>query len=329
MSNETSGAPGAPPANFKLIGLMVCFVLNSSLLIFTTIKLLRKVKENENQPKGQNRKVIFFFISLALLCRCLYEAYKISCSLKAVQPPKNFNILLLLDNLPTVFLLTLASSFSVYWHRRYSSFEGYEIGRKKANKYKTFVVFFNILFYLVFLLELTTVLHCDQFEIANTRMTLVYGSFAFDLLLVTLALYITGKKLFNRTTRFITYTGRSIKSAKGFQCNFYLLLICCLIKCAQQSIFFYSQLEHKMPFYLSNDFVYYNLFVLLFYIGGETGVFLCLIILLDARATKCEGLLDQEETSAKIAVSSNSEVSIYCSGSLNNSTRIGTPSTHL
>ena len=280
-------------------GFIIGFVPNLALLSYTTVKLIQSLKRSENVEKyGQNRTVVFSLIFIALLSRCIFEADQIYFHfLRNRQSEKLNTAFFQLDNLPTLLIITLASFFSNYWHKHYTRFEGENA--KESSFYPYFLTGMNIILYLSFL----ALAVCSFINPSNRYFAAaIFGAFCLGLVIIAVILGITGKRLYKRATTFVSYTGRNIKSSKGFQRSYSSLLLCCSIKIIQQGIALYAQIDNQSSFAFEGIvkaggvwyYLYEFAFIFVFFTIGETCFFLFLIILLDINATKCEELLNKK-----------------------------------
>ncbi len=279
-------------------GFIVGFVPNFALLTYTTVKLIQSLKRSENEAKyGQNRTVVFSLIFIALLSRCVFEADQIYAHfLTSHQSDLTKNIFAQLDNLPILLIITLASFFSNYWHKHYIKFEGE--GATEGKFYPYFLTGINVALYAAFItLAVLFVISPSKHLQAG-----IFGAFALGLIIMAIVLRITGKRLYQRATTFVSYTGRNIKSSKGFQRSYSTLLFCCSIKIVQHCLALFCMLNNSSNFAFekivnagSTAYYLYEIgFIFVFYTIGETLFFLFLIILLDINATKCEELLNKK-----------------------------------
>jgi len=280
-------------------GFIVGFVPNFALLTYTAVKLIQSLKRSENVEKyGQNRTVVFSLIFIALLSRCIFEADQIYFHfLRNHQDPKISSAFFQLDNLPTLLIITLASFFSNYWHKHYTRFEGE--GAKASKFYPYFLTAMNIVLYVTFI---TLAVLAYIYSTNKYFPAAIFGVFCLGLVIIAVILGITGKRLYKRATTFVSYTGRNIKSSKGFQRSYTSLLLCCSIKIIQQAIALSAQIDFESNFVFEfiakagNGwyYLYEFAFIFVFFTIGETCFFLFLIILLDINATKCEELLNKK-----------------------------------
>ena len=276
-------------------------VPNFIILVYTGFKLIQLGQKsgpaNNDKLYGTHRRIVFSLIFFGLLSRTFFELDQLLLLFGAIKQTIGWDCIAdILDNLPTVLFISLASFFSNAWHKHYSSFENNETSSLKHKMYAVFLLVVNIVMYAV-----NIGLVIGYWENFNLRLlSYFHASFLVTLIIITFALAITGKILHDQTLNFVNYTGRKIKSAVNFKKIYYLLIACCVLKCLDSGISLYlanfakdGQLNEKVHFYLG------MISVIAFDAFAEPVFFLCLISLLNISASKCETFLNEVEVAEK------------------------------
>ena len=302
-------------------GYLIPLVVNSILLVYTTMKLILLIKRSNllkiDQMYGSSRVKIFFLIAGALTSRvicestAIYEYYTQKNGDDQVESEFNIVFFLFVDNAPLLCFISIASLFVTSWHNHYMSLErdnSFQHKRTKT-KYERFLQAFNALIYISFcvLLGLYTVFGTAQ------ELIIMAAMFFVGLITVTILLIKIGRELFTTIIALLNSTGQIIKSSVGFKVIFRLLVFCCFIKSLQQLIIMYSRLNSQNDVISILNFLnigmrdynlYFTIYVAVFYLIGESGLFLCLILLLNAMADKSSQLLSASVTTVEqVAIS--------------------------
>lgn len=286
-------------------GCIIPFVLNIGLLFYTGYKLF-KISRTLESPKMEKlysdcRTLIFVLIFLALIFRCGFQAHYIYGFYTQVdESTAGLDILGIIQKIPILLFISIASAFSNFWHQIYTSFEDFETMSSKHEKYGTSVLFFNIALYIIFIILVA--LSCAIS--ANDVVVAIFAILFIGLVAGTLAILITGKKLHDKAVKLINYTGRTVKSTNGFRTIYFLLIAFCLIKCIQQALCIYCQIVYASDSVVTdiggtNSYVFSVVYEIIVYALGESGFFLCLTIMLNVYARRTQTFLTSDTFAEK------------------------------
>ena len=275
----------------------IALVPNFIILAYTAFKLIqlsqKSAPTNTDRLYGRHRRIIFSLIFLALLSRTLFEIDQLLQLFGVIKQSMAWDCIAdILDNLPTVLFISLASFFSNSWHKHYTSFENTEASSSRHKLYVSFLFVLNILMYIV---NISLVIGYWEYK-KLWLLSFFHVSFLVTLIIVSVALAVTGRILYNQTLNFVNYTGRKIKSATVFNRTYLLLVACCGLKCLD------SALNYYMTYMVTRDSFNEKIFVVLsmtsviaFDAFAEPIFFYCLISLLNISASKCETFLNEVE----------------------------------
>ena len=292
----------------NMFGYLIPLVINSALLVYTIIKLILLLNRSNllkvDRMYGSSRVKIFSLITAALTSRVICESIQIygyySQQNGDNQVPSKFSkiFLLFVDNAPLICFISIASLFVTSWHNLYMNLEGNDnLQPKQARtKYEKFLLVFNAFIYISFCIVL------GLYAIFGTIEELIILAVIFfvGLTTVTVLLIKVGRELFIRVITLLNYTGQIIKSSVSFRVILRMLVFCCFIKSLQQLITIYSRLNGQSDIisilsFLNMSLRNYNIcctvYVAVFYLVGESGLFLCLILLLNVMANKSKSQL--------------------------------------
>lgn len=287
-------------------GCMVPFVLNMGLLFYTGYKLI-KIARSLEAPRirklyGDCRTLVFVLIFMALILRCAFQAdYIYGFYTQDSQSAVEKDIWDIIQKIPILLFISIASTFSNFWHQIYSSFEDYDTLSKRHERYGTTVLVCNIALYTSFIVLVA--LGCAIR--ANGVVVAIYCISFIGLVASTLAILITGKKLHEKAVKLVNYTGRTVKSTNGFRTIYFLLITFCLIKCIQEALCIYCQIIYSSSVITGldvggpNSYVFGIVYEIVVYALGESGFFLCLIIMLNIYAKKSQTFLTSDTFAEK------------------------------
>lgn len=267
--------------------------INSILIGYLAYKLFilcrTKFKSNFEKKNQRYRIFIFVLILIALILRAIFGADQIYNTLQSDSTSYLEPAVLIIDALPSLIFVSIACAFSYFWHELYSSFEDSEYDHDEKNtKFKTLLITVNATLYFTFIA--CSILHISE---NSEAFALVMRSICvLSLIFSTIMLKIHGSRLYHRALKLISCTGRVAKSS-GFRTMYIILLICCVLKTIKEGIILYFTAtagedllqdldDIKDGYFLSIFFSY----VVVFYLFGEYGMFLSLILLLNSYANK-------------------------------------------
>ncbi|RZK10738.1 MAG: hypothetical protein EOO43_19975 [Flavobacterium sp.] len=277
-------------------GYISSLVPNSMLLVYTTWKVVqlcrRRGLRSADKLYGQHRFVVFILMLINLIIKCVYDVKSLYYYYtRTAEEETSMYIFSVLSQFRTILIITVATYFAQSWHRSYTLFEENEQSKRTHRMYRVGMFFINLLAYLSLILTPMYWVY-DDLEL----LAIMFGIFGIDLLIVTIALAITGRKFYQRVLNLLTYTGRSVKSSKRFLKIYYLIIICCLMKCIEMGMI--TVLTWDGGF--ASQTLYYiydimSLFVFRAFI--EPLFYLCLIFLLNESASKCKSVISEDVTS--------------------------------
>jgi len=274
-------------------GYMASLVPNSMLLAYTTFKVVqlwgKRNKGDNDKLYGQHRFVVFILMLINVLTKCLYDVKGLYFYYsRHSEEFVSMYIFSVIGQFRTMLVITVATYFAKSWHKSYTLFEETEESKSKHRMYCGLMFFINVSTYLsVILTPLYWVF--DQFYL----LTAMFGIFTINLLIVTMALGITGKNFYTRVLNLLNYTGRSIKSSRRFLKIYYLILICCVLKCLEMgmtTVFSWGNGWFSTEVYYGYEII--SLFVFRALI--EPLFYLCLILLLNESVSKCKSMANDE-----------------------------------
>jgi len=220
--------------------IIILLIFNLLVLIFVTYRMCLFFKNNDYPRQGkQYRGFIYFLIFLALLLRGIDEAARLFNLINAGANQISNEIVVILDDLPVLLFVTIASAFAHFWHNLYRSFDRQT--SFKANfqslRFKICLILFNLMLYAMFI-ALAVIYFIKKWHYATI---IIHSLFFACLVLNTFLLKIHGSRLHDRTHKLIVYTGREVRSS-GFKAIYRILLFCCVLRAIKEvfTIFIYS-----------------------------------------------------------------------------------------
>jgi hypothetical protein len=285
---------GTPKEDLYLkFSVLALLVLNVILLLYLTYKLYKFYRRTSNsnfeKRNKQYRAFIFMLILLALLLRGVFVLDQIYMESNA---PFNTSVYvgMISDDLPVLIFISIACAFAYFWYEIYSSFENtFNYTDQSSGNLKTALIIFNVALYLAFS-ALAAVYITFKWQYT---FLILHCIFIISLVASTVLLKVHGSNLYDKALTLVSYTGRNVKSSSGFRMIYILLLICCGIKCIKEglSIFFTLTIGDNVLTALARDnngdyLPLLIIYIALFYVFGEYGLFFCLILLLDFYADK-------------------------------------------
>lgn len=275
---------------YSIISLLV---LNIILLVYISYKLyIFKTRKPISSLEKKNRRYrgfIFAFIFLALVIRGSFEITQVIYINQSSSSTVFSSIGTLIDTLPVLLFISIASAFSYFWHEIYSSFDEHlNFQRQTGWRLKFILILVNVVLYLGYIALANAYLTYDW---KYTLMTL-HSICLVSLISCTILLKINGSNLYKKVLTLVSYTGRNVRSSRGFRLIYIILLVCCGLRCIKECISIYFSIavgdnilkELANAEYLSLLILY----IVLFYVLGEYGLFLSLIKLLDFYADKAK-----------------------------------------
>ena len=275
---------------YSIIGLLV---LNLILLLYLSYKLyIFKTRKSVSSLEKKNRRYrgfIFGFIFLALLIRGSFEITQVIYINQSSSSTVFSSIGTLIDSLPVLLFISIASAFSYFWYEIYSSFDEHLNSQKQTSwRFKFILILVNVVLYLGYIALANAYL---SYEWKYTLLTL-HSICLLSLIFCTILLKVHGSNLYKKVLTLVSYTGRNVRSSRGFRSIYIILLVCCVLRCIKECISIYFSLavgdnilkELANAEYLSLLIVY----VILFYVLGEYGLFLSLIKLMDFYGDKAK-----------------------------------------
>jgi len=277
-------------------GYMASLVPNTMLLAYTTFKVMqlcgKRNRRDNDKLYGQHRFVVFILMLINVLTKCLYDVKGLYIYYsRHSENIISMYIFSVLGQFRTMLVITVATYFAKSWHKSYTLFEETEESKRKHRVYCGIMFFINVSTYgAVILTPLYWVL--NEFYL----LTAMFGMFTMNLFIVTLALGITGKNFYTRVLNLLNYTGRSVKSSRRFLRIYYLILICCTLKCMEMGMTFtlsWGNGWFEQEVYYVYDII--SLFIFRAFI--EPLFYLCLIFLLNESVSKCKSMANDETAS--------------------------------
>lgn len=218
--------------------------------------------------------LIWIYLLLVGASRALHLYETLTDQIKQDRNP----FLLIIDTVPTLFFITITTTFAYRWYKIYSSYdEAYQARAGHFNSFKAFLLLFNLVFYIGFIaLSIYYSFHLSFNAPVIMQVILIPGIIGGALLLRK-----HGNTLQDRTVKLLNYTGRRVQTS-GFRTIYLILIFCCWLKCIQEvvAIVFSGTDEFNLSL---GFFIGY---VVIFNIIGEYGVFLSIILLLEKNAAR-------------------------------------------
>jgi len=272
----------------------VLLSINSGLFVYSVAKLIQSIKKKKASENANNhhRFSFFFLFSLAVFSRVVNEVHLVYDKLAEKTPSdaeKNF--FKILDCLPTLLFLTICCLFAHFWHKVYIRFEQDEEVQAKGINLRLWLIVFNVILYLVSVYILI-VNFSDSPDHVDLLMN---GVFTISTMCMTILLSITGKRFHDRTVKWLKYMGKTVKSTKGFQTMFIMLIVCLIITCCRQFTILLCRLICNMTpsswirknFETQTSFLIAHIsYLALIFFVGEFLPWLLLVRLLDSAAKK-------------------------------------------
>lgn len=285
--------------------IIILLILNLLVLTFVSYRIYLFRKNNEYPRQGkQYRGWIYFLIFMALLLRGLDEATRIFNLANTGSDQISNEIVVILDDLPVLLFITIASAFAHYWHNIYRSFDNQT--SFKANfqslRFKICLILFNLMLYAGFI-ALAVVYFVKEWHYATV---IIHSLFFASLALHTFLLKVHGSRLHDRTHKMVVYTGREVRSS-GFKVIYHILLICCVLRSIKEVVTIYLSIQFGddplVDLLNIGDGLYLLAlvaFVGLFYVLGEYCLFLALVLCLEFYASKSRLTISTEDDGRNI-----------------------------
>ena len=286
-------------------------LINVALILFLAYKLFRlwkrKPKSNFDRRNRRYRVFIFILIFLALVLRACFEGDQIYSTLKFDSSTHVEPVVLMIDVLPSLLFVSIACAFSYFWFELYSSFsDDFETMEYKSIQYKRLLVSVNALLYLTFISS--SVFHVLQESKACE--IIVRSMCILGLIFSTVMLKIHGSRLYDRAIKLVIYTGSTVKSSNGFRTIYITLLVCCVLKWIKEGLLLGFSISAGEDLLQDLDGIQggfslpvFVCYVIVFYVFGEYGVFVSLILLLDAYANKSRASFGESSESGRASES--------------------------
>jgi len=257
-------------------------------------KLFQSMKNGKaSESSNMHHRVSFFLLfSVAILSRCIYEVHIVyNKMVERTDTSGQMNFFKIIDCLPTLLFVTICCLFAHFWHKVYIRFEQDEESQTKHINLKAWLIGFNIILYVV-AVDILIVGFANSPDTVDMRMNMV---FTVSTILMTILLSITGTRFHDRTVKWLKYMGKTVKSTKGFQTMFIVLIICLIITCCRQTAILVCRIIWtKTPSTLIREYftsessfwcAHITYLSVVFFIG-EFLPFLLLVRLLDSAAKK-------------------------------------------
>jgi len=294
MQQDSSDESNSSQLIYLKTSIICLLILNFLMLVFVSYRIYLSRKESKDNPYPRTGKryrgLIYFLIFVALFLRGIDEAARlVKLSMNDSKQISN-NLVVILDDLPVLVFVSIASAFAHFWHSLYKNFENRT--SFKANfqslRFKICLILFNLVLYAGVIA--LAVVYCTLNW--HWATVIIHGLFFASLVLHTFLLKTHGSRLRDRTHKLIVYTGREVRSS-GFKMIYRILLVCCVLRSIKEVVTIYLSLKFgDDPLYdLSQigDGLYLLALVLyvgLFYVLGEYCLFLGLIICLEFYASR-------------------------------------------
>ncbi len=280
----------------------VLLTINSGLFVYSIGKLFQSIKNGKaGESSNMHHRVSFFMLfSVAILSRCIYEVHIVYNRMNNKSDDRDvLNYFKIIDCLPTLLFVTICCLFAHFWHKVYIRFEQDEESQTKKINLKAWLIGFNIILYVI-AVDILIVGFSNSPETVDMRMNVV---FTVSTILMTILLSITGTRFHDRTVKWLKYMGKTVKSTKGFQTMFIVLIICLIITCCRQTAILVCRITWKKTpsmlifEYFTNQTSYliaHITYLSVVFFIGEFLPFLLLVRLLDSAAKKSKVNRPQE-----------------------------------
>lgn len=264
-------------------GLSALLFINIVLVFYVSFRLCYFLYKFFTSPSTERKSfksrlqifgLIFIYLVLVGVSRGLHLYEALTGQIRQDRNP----LLLIIDTVPTLFFITIMTTFAYRWYRIYSSYdEAYQAREGQFNSFKAFLLLFNLVFYIGFIaLAIYYSFHLGFNAPVIMQAILIPGIIGGALLLTK-----HGNTLQDRTVKLLNYTGRKVQTS-GFRTIYRILIFCCWLKCLQEivAIVFSGTDEFNLSL---GWFIGY---VVIFNIIGEYGVFLSIVLLLEKNAAR-------------------------------------------
>ena len=266
--------------------------LNGFLMLFTLVNLLklsfRKTTSTKEKKDTQFRIYIFTLILVAIALREISDILHLH-DLSGNGKPSSFNsALIIIDALPILLFINLATTFSYFWFRTHSSFDNsqQELKSKKKN-FKQSILVFTVLLYIGFVV-LSVICAVNKTLNASRllKILLMLG-------LVWSAVFLIrhGRILYNKTIELMQYSRKKIRSTGVFKTIYIILLTCCVLKFIEEGLALYFSGKDEVSLSQDANFVFVNnylaffiVYTIVFVLIGECLPFFLLVLLLQKNA---------------------------------------------
>ena len=269
-------------------------ILNGFLLLFTLVNLsklsFKKTTSRNEKKEAQFRIYVYTLILLAITFREISESFHLH-DLSSNGKPSHFNsLLIIIDALPILLFINLATTFSYFWFRTYSSFDNsqQELRTKKKN-FKYSILVFTILLYTGFII-LSAVCAINKNLNASRLLKVLL---MFGLIWSAVFMIVHGSILYNKTIELVQYTRERLRSTGVFKTIYLLLLACCIIKCIEEGLALYFSGNDEVSLSQDSNFVFVNnylaffiVYTTVFVLIGECLPFFLFVLLLEKNAKK-------------------------------------------
>ena len=295
-------------AKYGLAALLFINVVLVSYVSFRLCYFLYKLCTSPSSEKKSFKSrlqifgLIWIYLVLVGASRALHLYEALTDQIRQDRNP----LLLIIDTVPTLFFITITTTFAYRWYKIYSSYdEAYQARAGRFNSFKAFLLLFNLVFYIGFIaLSIYYSFHLSFNAPIIMQTILIPGIIGGALLLRK-----HGNTLQDRTVKLLNYTGRKVQTS-GFRTIYRILIFCCWLKCIQEvvAIVFSGTDEFNLSLGL---FIGY---VVIFNIVGEYGVFLSIILLLEKNAARSSSSVQasfQRETLLPHGRFENSQENVY------------------
>lgn len=272
----------------------VLLSINSGLFVYSVAKLVQSIKKKKASENANNhhRFSFFFLFSLAVFSRVVNEVHLVYDKLaEKVPSDAEKNFFKILDCLPTLLFLTICCLFAHFWHKVYIRFEQDEEAQAKQINLRLWLVVYNVILYVVSVYILI-INFSDTPDHVDLLMNAV---FTISTMCMTILLSVTGKRFHDRTVKWLKYMGKTVKSTKGFQTMFIMLIVCLIITCCRQFTILLCRLIFNMTpsnwirrnFLTQTSFLIAHIsYLAIIFFVGEFLPWLLLVRLLDSAAKK-------------------------------------------
>ncbi|RZK14524.1 MAG: hypothetical protein EOO43_16240 [Flavobacterium sp.] len=299
MQDSSSDGTSNQQLIYMKTSVISLLILNFLMLVFVSYRIYQSRKDNNySKNSKQYRGFIYFLIFVALFLRGIDEVARI-VKLSSSDPYQISNyIVVILDDIPVLLFVSIASAFAHFWHDLYKNFE--HPTSFKANfqslRFKICLILFNLLLYAMFI-ALSVVYITLKWHYATV---IIHALFFGSLVIHTFLLKTHGSRLRDRTHKLIVYTGREVRSS-GFKVIYRILLVCCVLRSIKEIVTIYLSLhfgdDPLNDLSQIGDGLYLLglvMYIGLFYVLGEYCLFLALILCLEFYANKSRVTISTE-----------------------------------